>query len=258
MQQTVSATNKKSYFSSTRIAFIAMFATLAGILYIFNFPIAAAFPSFLEFNFSDVPALIGTFTLGPLSGAIIVVIKVLIKLAVKGTTTVFVGELSDLLTGAVFVVVAGLIYRRHRTFKGALAAMGIGTVCMVALAIVFNRVVLVPFYVQLFFKGNWDAIVGMMTPLFPSCTKQTFYAFYLWVSVLPFNLLRCLVAIIITLPIYKRISNLINRFNDKLTPKQGESDAKVTKINVGAIIALVVVAAILVTFALLQFYGVIG
>ena len=45
----------RSYFSSTRIACIAMFATLAGILYIFKFPLPFAFPGFLEFKFADIP-----------------------------------------------------------------------------------------------------------------------------------------------------------------------------------------------------------
>ena len=78
------------YFTSTRIAFIAMFATLAGVLYVLNFSLPFAFPSFLEFKFSDVPILIGSFTLGPGAGAIIVAVEILIKLVIKGTSTMFV------------------------------------------------------------------------------------------------------------------------------------------------------------------------
>lgn len=251
MQKTATRGN---YFSATRIAFIALFGALAGVLYILNFSMSFAFPSFLEFNFSDVPTLIGTFTLGPLSGSLIVAVKILVKLAVKGTSTMFVGELSDLLTGIALVAPAGLIYKKHRTFKGALAAMGIGTACLVVVALFFNWLVLVPFYVEFFFHGNWDALLGMMTPLFPSITRETFYNFYLWISVLPFNLLRCVVAILITLPVYKRISNVINSFNAKLAPSDESGESKIKKINYGAVIVIAVVAAILVTFALLQFF----
>jgi len=193
-----------NYFSSTRVAFIAMFATLAGVLYILNFSMPFAFPSFLEFKLSDIPILIGSFTLGPAAGAIITVVEILLKLVVKGTSTMFVGELSDLVTSCAFAVTAGLIYSKHRSFKGALVAMAIGTVTEVTVAILFNWLVLVPFYIEFFFGGNWAPLIGMMTPLFPSCTQETFYNFYLWASVLPFNLLRCLVAILVTLPIYKR------------------------------------------------------
>ena len=240
--------------SSTRIAFIAMFSTLAGVLYILNFSMPFAFPSFLEFKFSDIPILIGAFTLGPSAGGIIVVVEILIKLVVKGTSTMFVGELSDLITSCAFAVTAGLIYKNKRTFKGALLAMGVGTVVEVALAIIVNRVILVPFYLSVFFGGNWQPLIGLMKPLFPSCTQETFYNFYLWASVLPFNLLRCIVAIVVTLLVYKRISRLINSVNRKIYGKQDRDEVKSKKINITIIIVAAVIVALLVTFALLRYF----
>lgn len=255
MEQTSpNTTTKQKYFSSTRIAFIAMFATLAGVLYILNFSIPFAFPGFLEFKFSDVPILIGSFTLGPVPGMIIVVVEILIKLVIKGTSTMFVGELSDLITSCTFAVTAGLIYSKHRTFKGALVAMAVATVAEVAVAILFNWLVLVPFYVEVFFGGNWQPLIGMMKPLFPNCTKATFYNFYLWASVLPFNLLRCLVADLITLLVYKRISRLINGVNHKIYGKQEKNEKTVSKINVAAIVVGISIVALLVLFALLRYF----
>lgn len=215
----------KTYFSPTRIAVIALFSALGGILYVFGFPIAAAFPSWLELNFSDIPALIGTFALGPVSGFIIVLLKVMIKLIIKGTSTVFVGELADLIIGAAFVVPAGIIYKKKRTFKGALVAMAVGMVCSTAMSMLVNWLVLVPFYRQLFFKGSWDPLVGIMQALFgEQCTEQTFYTFYIWCSVLPFNLMRCLIAIVVTLPLYKHISRLINKLAARLEVKPADTE----------------------------------
>ena len=208
------------FFTPTRIAVIAMFATLAGVLYAFGFPINVAFPFWLELNFSDIPALIGTFAMGPLSGGIIVFVKILIKLIIKGTSTMFVGELADLVIGLAFVVPAGLIYKRHRTFRGALAGMGVGTLCSVALSVLANWLILVPFYLRLFFGGDWNSLIAPMQALFgDAVTRETFYNFYLWVSVLPFNLMRCLIAVLVTLPVYKRISVFINRMNERFMPK---------------------------------------
>lgn len=245
---------KKNYFNATRIAVIALFSTLSGLLYILNFPIAAAFPSFLELNFSDIPALIGTFALGPLSGAIIVVMKVLIKLVVKSTSTMFVGDLADIVIGIAFVVPAGLLYKHKRTFKGALIGMGVGTLCSVAFALLFNRVALVPLYVQLYFGGKWEPLVGMMTPLFPSCTKETFYNFYLWVSVLPFNIMRCLIAAVVTLLVYKRISVAINRLSERLTPKGEGSDAREKRNTLIAVLVCAFVVLLLILFTLLHYF----
>lgn len=243
---------KSNYFSATRVAVIAMFATLAGVLYAFGFPIAAAFPSWLELNFSDIPALIGTFALGPVSGGIIVFVKILIKLIIKGTSTVFVGELADLIIGAAFVVPSGLIYKKMRTFKGALISMAVGMVCSTGMSLLANWLVLVPFYRQLFFKGSWAPLVGTMQALFgEGCTEKTFYTFYIWCSVLPFNLMRCIIAIVVTLPVYKHISRLINRLNAKLTPApsaegSGEDGAEAARRKKQTIITVAVVAAVFV------------
>ncbi|MDE7075962.1 MAG: ECF transporter S component [Clostridia bacterium] len=251
---------KKSYFSATRVAVIAMFATLAGLLYVFGFPIAAAFPFWLELNFSDIPALIGTFALGPVSGAIIVFVKILVKLIIKGTSTVFVGELADLVIGVAFVVPSGLIYKKMRTFKGAILAMAVGMLCSTAMSILANWLVLVPFYRQLFFKGSWDPLVGAMQALFGErCTQATFYNFYLWCSVLPFNLMRCIIAVVVTLPVYKHISRLINKLNDKLTPTkpdggEGESAKKLDKRTLITIIVVAVVCALLIAGVLLRYF----
>ena len=245
----------RNYFNSVRIAVIAMFSALAGVLYVFGFPIAAAFPSWLELNFSDIPALIGTFALGPLSGAIIVFVKILIKLIIKGTSTVFVGELADLLIGVAFVVPAGLIYNKKRSFKGAVAAMSVGMACSTAMSMLANWLVLVPFYRQLFFHGSWAPLVGTMQALFgEKCTEKTFYVFYIFGSVLPFNLMRCIIAIAVTLPVYKHISRLINRVNQKLTPapaateEEQAAQSKRRKRNT-------VITVCLVTFVILLLIG---
>lgn len=241
--------NTKQGISSTHIAFIAMFATLAGVLYILGFKLSFAFPGFLDFKLSDIPILIGSFTLGPVSGGVIVVVEILIKLVVKGTDTMFVGELSDLITSCSFAVTAGIIYKRHRTFKGALVAMAIGTVAEVTIALLINWLVLVPFYAQVF---GWDMIVFMMKPLFPACTKDTFFNYYLWVSVLPFNLLRCLIAVGVTLVVCKRISRMINSVNRKIYGKPDHDEAKSKKTTIIFICVGVAIVALLVTFALLR------
>ena len=249
------------FFTPARIAVIAMFATLSGILYVFGFPIGAAFPSWLELNFSDIPALIGTFALGPLSGGIIVFVKILIKLIIKGTSTVFVGELADLVIGLAFVLPAGLIYKRHRTFKGALLGMAVGTVCSVAAAILANWLVLVPFYIKLFYNGSWEPLVNAMQALFgEGVTQDTFYNFYLWISVLPFNILRCLIAVLVTLPVYKRIFSLINRLNTRFNSghaagqAQGQGSAVAKRRVIIVSVVCVAAVALLVGGVLLRYF----
>ena len=243
----------KKYFSSTRIAMIALFSALAAVLYIFNFALPFAFPSFLEFRFSDVPVLIGTFALGPLSGCVIVVMMVLIKLVCVSTSTMFVGDVADILVGIALVIPVGLIYQRRRTFKGALLGLTVGSLISTALAVLLNRFMLVPAYIYLMFGGSWEPLLGMMTPLFPSCTQENFYSIYLWAAILPFNLLRCLVASLITLPVYKHISRAINRLNAKLTPKKRATEASAKLSTAMVIVGFALAVLVLVFFAVLHY-----
>lgn len=252
MEQTTSA--KTKFFSSTRIAVIAVLSAISAILYILKFPISAIFPSWLELNFSDIPALIGTFALGPLSGAIIVVIKILLELIFTGTTTMFVGDLADIIMGCAFVVPAGLVYKNHRTFKGALVGLVAGSLCSTAIGILANWLILVPFYLEFFFNGNWAPLLGGMSAIFGEVSQENFYNFYLWASVLPFNLMRCLIATLVVLPIYKHISRLINRLNAKLTPKIQVDDKTAKKQKIITIVVCAVVVLMLIGGALLRYF----
>ena len=129
-----------------------------------------------------------------------------------------------------------------------------GSLISTALAVLLNRILLVPAYVTLMFGGSWEPILGMMTPLFPNCTEENFYSLYLWVSVLPFNLLRCLVASLLTLLVYKRISRAINRLNERLVPKYELTEADVKKRRMVTVLSFVAVALVLVGLALLHYF----
>jgi len=217
------------FFSTSRIAVIALFSALSGVLYaLLRIPMPF-FASWLELNFSDIPALIGTFALGPISGALIVFFKVVIKLIISNTSTVFVGELADLLVGLAFVVPAGIIYRRKRTLKGAVIAMAAGSVTSIVVAMLANRFILIPFYINVMGWGM-DVLVGRLQALYPAITADSFYLFYIFASVLPFNAIRCVVACLVTLLLYKHISRLIvkmsDRFDSPRRVKGGKEDVE--------------------------------
>lgn len=243
----------RTFFSTTRIAMIALFGALAGILHVFSFSLPFAFPGFLEYDLSDIPLFIGTFAMGPVSGCIIVVIKLLVRLVCKGTGSVFVGELANFLIGVGFVIPAGLIYKHNRTFRGALLALAVGSLSSIAVAILTNWLILIPFYVYVMFEGNWELLLNMMRLLFPSITQETFYNYYLWVSVLPFNTMRCLIASILTLVVYKHISRLINRLGERLEPKAGKETAA-KKRDLIVTVSCIAVVLLLVLFALLRYF----
>lgn len=107
-----------------------MLAALSAVLMFFEFPLGFIAPSFYEFDFSEVPVLVGTFSMGPIAGAVIEFVKILVKFLIKGTSTGGVGELANFLIGCSFILPAGFIYKYKKTRVGAIVGMLTGTVAM--------------------------------------------------------------------------------------------------------------------------------
>lgn len=199
--------------SKTRfLAGTAIFSALSFIMYMFlKFPLAAIFPGWLDMQFSDLPALIGGFAFGPLSGGIIIVIKCLLKMPFSGTMCV--GELADIIVGLAFVLPPSFIYKKHKSRKGAVAGLAVGCACAVVVSVIANWLVLVPFYATLFGNGNYAAGMNVLTDtvrvIYPNVTVKSFYVYYLFVGILPFNALRCIVCAALTFLLYKPVSRIL-------------------------------------------------
>lgn len=103
--------NSDNTAKTTKLAVTAMLAALSAVLMFFEFPLGFIAPSFYEFDFSEVPVLVGTFSMGPIAGAVIEFVKILVKFLIKGTSTGGVGELANFLIGCSFILPAGFIYK---------------------------------------------------------------------------------------------------------------------------------------------------
>lgn len=184
-----------------RLTIAAMMGALSFILMYFSFSIPILSP-FAEFDFSPLPELIGGFMLGPVGAVEIIVSKILLKLAFQGTTSQFTGELQNLILSIAYVLPAVLYYGRHKSKKGAIIGLVIGSVLSVIVAIFTNLYIIFPFFMFLY-GMDWDAIVSMCTTVNPWITNvPTMVAF----SVVPFNLISRTVTSIIVLLVYKRLS----------------------------------------------------
>ena len=193
----------RSRVNARKIAVTAIFTAMAVVLmYLeFNLPFV---PPFLKFDFSELPVLIGSFALGPVYGIVIELLKNLIHLPV--TATAGIGEMSNFITGSLYVFTAGKIYEKHRTRKGAIVSMLIATAVLAVIAVPFNYFITLPLYGSVL-NYSTEAIVGMSAAVNPLITDKT--SLVLW-AFLPFNLFKGLVIGFITFWVYKPISNLIN------------------------------------------------
>lgn len=197
---------------------IAIFSSLAAVLYIYlSFPFPFM-PSFLKFNFSDVIALFGGFAFGPVIGCIIQIIKVIIKLMVDPTKTQFIGELSDLVLGIAFVLPAALIYKKKKNFKGAILGLSVSLVFHVICAALFNYFILIPFYTNVLGKEMVLSLCSMIPAI--KDLKGTLILY----GIIPFNVLRDIIIIIVTLILYKRLHRFILFIESKVEKKKVEQE----------------------------------
>lgn len=188
-----------------RLVTVAMLSAIATVLMIFEFPLFFA-PNFYKLDFSDLPAILGAFSFGPLYGVLIELFKNLLHFVVKGTSTGGVGELGNFLVGAAFVIPAGLFYKRKKSKKSALIGLVCGTVCMTATGALMNYFVLIPFYVNVM-HFPLEAILSMASEVNKFVTDLRSMIVF---AVTPFNLFKSIMLSILTMLLYKRLSPILH------------------------------------------------
>ncbi len=196
---------ERTKFNTKTIAKIGILGAVAAVIHLIDFPLFFA-PDFYKLDFSEVPVLIGAFSLGPIPGAIIELIKILLKLILKGTTTAFVGDFANFLIGCSLVLPASIIYKRKKSFKTAIIGLAIGTIILAIVGALMNYYVLIPFYASTGFPI--DKIIGMGTAVNKNIVSLWTLVLY---AVVPFNIVKGLLVSIITMLIYKRLSPLLHR-----------------------------------------------
>lgn len=190
--------------TTRKIAMIGVFAAIAAILMLFEFPLPFA-PSFYELDFSEIPALVGAFAFGPVAGVMIEFCKVVLKLFIKGTSTAFVGDLANFVIGCSFILPASVIYMFKKTKKNAILSSAAGTFCMTVFGTMFNAVYLLPAFSRLY-GMPLDTIVGMGTAINGSITSVTTLVIF---AVAPMNLLKGGSVSLVTMLIYKKLSPVL-------------------------------------------------
>ncbi len=194
----------KKKMTTKMITQIGMLGAIATVLMLFEIPLPFA-PSFYEIDFSEVPVLIGCFTMGPLAGALIELVKIILNFVINGTTTAGVGEIANYVIGISFCLPAGIIYKKCKSKKGAVIGLTVGTLFMTVLGCFVNAYVLLPTYAAAF-KMPINALVEMGTAV--NANINSLFTFVMF-AVAPFNLLKGVMDSIIVLAIYKKISPIL-------------------------------------------------
>lgn len=181
----------------------AMLAAVATILMYMEFPIPIM-PGFIKMDISELPALIAGFAYGPLSGIAVCLIKNLIKL--PSTSTAAVGELFNFVMGALFVGVAGIVYKKNKTRKGAIIGAVAGALIMALVSLPYNYFVVYPAYVVMYHLPL-EAIIGMYQAINPNVNGLL--ACLITFNV-PFTFVKGMVDALLCFLIYKPLSPILH------------------------------------------------
>ena len=203
-----------------RITVTAILTAMAFILMYLEVPLPFM-PPFLKFDFSEIPVLVGAFALGPVWGIVIELFKNLIHLPF--TATAGIGELSNFVTGSIFVGFSGLVYLKLHTRKGAAAAMAVGTLTLAVIAVPINAFITLPLYGSVM-NFSTEAIVGMSAKVNPLIKDKMTLLFFAFV---PFNLFKGIVVSAITFFVYKPVSKLIHRTRELTRGVKDEAEPEV-------------------------------
>ena len=191
----------KSRVNVRKMTVTAMLSAIAFVLMFLDTAVPIM-PSFIKLDLSELPALVATFALGPVCGVIVCLIKNLLHLLI--TTTGGVGELSNFILGAAFVLPAGLIYQHKKTKKNAIIGAIVGALAMAIISFPSNLFIVYPVYYNFMPK---DVIIAAYQALVPFANIDSIAKCLLLFNV-PFTFVKGLISAIITILIYQPLRPL--------------------------------------------------
>lgn len=196
-------TLSKDALNTKNLVRISVLGAIGMVLMFFDISTWFA-PPFLKIDISDLPALIGSFAMGPMAGVLVQFVKNILSLMIEGSGTGGVGELSNFIVGSVLVYSAGYIYYKKKTFKRAVIGLVVGVLSMTLLASLSNYFIVFPLYGKIM---PMDKIIEMASGINRYVVDYKTMILY---AVVPFNILKGTIVSLITLLIYKRVSPILH------------------------------------------------
>ena len=184
------------------IAQVGILAAISYLLRFFEVPLPI-FPPFLRIDLSDVVAVFGGISMGPVVGFIIVVIKNLLQ-ALTGSSTGGVGEFANILIAGPYVLMICIFCKKVKSYKNVLIGAVIGTIAMAIVGSVVNYFIMFPLYSKVMIP--MEVIIAMGTALNPKVTDL--FSFMIWL-IIPFNIVKGAIMTVVILPLFKKMEKLL-------------------------------------------------
>lgn len=203
--------NQNKLLSTQNIVKMAFLSAIAVILMQFAaIKLPGLFPSFLEIDLSETPALIAILTINPWAGMVVVVVKNVLKVLLFGSSTGYVGELANLLISIGYILPLTFIARKKTDMKSVTTGIVLGIVGITVVGALVNYFITIPLYAKVFMP--METIIGMGNAINPAITDLG--SFILW-AITPFNILKGTVVAVASVAFIKAIYPMIRYFVPK-------------------------------------------
>ena len=190
---------KKVRYTTKEVVLLGLLSALSYVLMLLESP---PFIGFLKIELSDVPALIGAFTYGPMAGVIIELIKNLMK-GITSSNTAFIGEFANLLISIGYVVPAAIFFKKLRGKNRITITFILSTLSMTVLGFIINYFITIPMYAKLY--GGMDVILQGAT-LIPGITDKFTLILY---GITPFNIVKGIIISVVGYYSYQSVKKVL-------------------------------------------------
>lgn len=172
---------------------MAMLTALSIVsLYVIRMPLIPAAP-FLEYDAADIPVLIGSMLLGPVSGIVTLLAVCLIQAITVSASSGWIGFVMHFIASSVLVLIASLIYKRKQTTASLIIGLIIGSLAMTAVMIPLNLI-----FTGIFLGAGTQTVVQMLIP-----------------AIIPFNLLKAGINSAVTFAVFTPIKSILKKYVNK-------------------------------------------
>lgn len=182
----------------------AMLSAVGFVLMMIDFSLPMFIPFFVKMDISELPALLASFSLGPVYGVAVCLVKNILAAIFHGSTG-GIGEVCNFLLGAAFTASAGLIYKYRKSRKTAALGALVGAVIMALVSVPVNYFITYPVYAQMF--GGMDLILGAYQELNPNADSLLYC---LVMFNMPFTFVKGVLDAVICFLIYKPLSPILH------------------------------------------------
>lgn len=186
----------RARFSAKRLALMAVFVALSYVVSFLEIPMPLFGAEFLKLDFGNVFIVLISFLLGPCEGLAVCLLKEALRCLTS--TSLCAGELANFLITGSYILLPATLYSFRKTLKTVIVSLSISCLIATGTALLANRFIIFPTFALLF----GGSIYGMTV-------QEAFSAF--WVAVLVFNLIKTVAVGVLTMLLYKRLSNFLKK-----------------------------------------------